>query len=368
VIEASRDGRRQAANQRKRSGLKCRTIVWGGSTMTPETHAISRTEQAGLWWVRLREDDVTPEEIAQWLAWCQSDPANLEAFENIDRLGGHLARLDLQARADSTHEALAEPAPVALFLPRRHWVSRWMPVLATAATVLVAVGAWWELRGLVEVPVPIYATARGEQHDFVLSDGSQLALGGLSTVSVDYSGKLRQLVLDAGEAYFEVAPNPSRPFVVQAGKLRVTAVRTAFNIRRSDDVVEVVVVHGSVDVRAVDASAADSSATQQLRLEAGRQIVTGSGDWSVRAADLNQALSWRSGSMVFVDENLALVVANLNRYATHPVVLVDPEIGKLRYTGIVVQGREEGWVAAMEAVLPVHATRDDQDRVLLSKK
>ena len=335
--------------------------------MTNHQTRLSRTEQAGLWWVRLREADVAPEEIAQWLDWCQSDPANLEAFENIEQLGGRFQTLDAETRAALTRELLDEPEPAAAPDPWRRRSRRWLLPISLAASVAIAGSLWWLNRGAAP-PAHVYQTARAEQQDFKLDDGSQLALGAMSSVSVSYSQAKRSLALDAGEAYFTVAQNPSRPFVVQVGQLRVTAVGTAFNIRRSGDRVEVAVVHGIVDVREVDAGADDARATRQARLEAGHQIAAGAGAWAVRAADPNQALSWRSGSMAFVDEDLALVVANLNRYAEHPVVLVDPALGRLRYTGSVVQGREDDWVRAIEAVFPVRAARDDQGRVLLSQR
>ncbi|MDE0855572.1 MAG: DUF4880 domain-containing protein, partial [Nevskia sp.] len=66
-------------------------------------------EQASLWWVRLRDDDVTPEEIGRWLDWCQDDPANLQAFADVDRLGGRLAALDAGTRAALVRDLLDEP-------------------------------------------------------------------------------------------------------------------------------------------------------------------------------------------------------------------------------------------------------------------
>lgn len=341
--------------------------------MTTAHHTLSRTEQAGLWWVRLREADIAPEEIAQWLDWCQSDPANLQAFENIEKLGGRFKTLDAETRAALTRELLDEPAPAALaavaapIVVARSRPRRWLLPLSLAASLAAATSAWL-LNRADAPPAQVYRTARAEQQDFKLEDGSQLALGAMSSVSVSYSEAQRRLALESGEAYFTVASNPSRPFVVQVGGVRVTAVGTAFNIRRSGEQVEVAVVHGIVDVRAVDARADDADATHKLRLEAGHQLAAGAGKWAVRAADPNQALSWRSGSMAFVDEDLALVVANLNRYAAHPVVLVDPSLGRLRYTGTVVQGREDDWVRAIETVFPLRAVRDDRGRVLLSQK
>ncbi len=340
--------------------------------MTTALEPDTRAEQAGLWWVRLREADVSPEEISQWLDWCQADPANLQAFEAIDQLGGRLATLDANARAELTRELLApSPSDAPRLRPSRLQFRVWRPVLAAAASLLVGVGIWQYRTDERAAAAVTYATQRGQQRDVALDDGSHVALGGLSSVVVRYSGQRRQLQLDAGEAYFEVAPNPQRPFVVQVGAYRVTAVGTAFNIRRTGKQVEVAVVHGTVDVREAEPHVTDADSLRKLRVQAGHQVVAGSQtplDWSLRPSDTQQALSWRSGSMAFIDESLARVVDNVNRYAAQPIVLADASLAELRYTGTVIQGREADWVEAIEAAFPVRAERDGQGRMLLSAR
>ncbi|MFT4047562.1 MAG: DUF4880 domain-containing protein, partial [Solimonas sp.] len=74
-------------------------------------------EQAALWWQRLREEDVRPEEISEWLDWCQRDPANLQAFERIEALGGRFDALDAPTRAGLLRELLGDESPSAPAAP-----------------------------------------------------------------------------------------------------------------------------------------------------------------------------------------------------------------------------------------------------------
>jgi transmembrane sensor len=88
----------------------------------------------------------------------------------------------------------------------------------------------------------------------------------------------------------------------------------------------------------------------------------------VRPADRDAATSWRSGSMSFLDEDLGLVVANLNRYSSHEVAIADPALEHLRFTGSVVQGREGEWLAALQKVFPVEVRQGADGRVLLYRR
>jgi len=348
-----------------------------------ETFKPTQLEQASLWWVRLREDDVAPEEISRWLDWCQGDPANLQAFEKVESLGGRLAALDGATRAAMVRELLGEPRA------ERRPPSRTRRYLVAATGLALAAGIAAVVMGggSLSLPHPArampavlesvsYVTRKAQSQDVSLVDGSRVAIGADSALAVNYTAASRNLQLKSGEAFFEVQHNPDRPFVVQAGRLKVVAVGTAFNIRKTGDKVEVIVTHGAVDVEdgASQPSAGGRSPTLPkdgvIRVAAGQLVVAdrGSPSLTVRPADREAAVSWRTGSMSFLDEDLALVVANLNRYASREVQIADPALDHLRFTGSVVQGHEEEWLAAIQKVFPVTVRESDDGRVLLYRR
>src|SRR5690606_34952861 len=93
-----------------------------------------------------------------------------------------------------------------------------------------------------------YQTERAEHKALVLPDGSTVRLGALTSISLNYTDEMRYLVLEGGEAFFEVARDQRRPFIVQTGAITVKAVGTAFNVRRAAERVSVTVSEGAVDV------------------------------------------------------------------------------------------------------------------------
>jgi len=336
-------------------------------------------EQASLWWVRLREDDVTPEQISRWLDWCQSDPENLRAFDKVDDLGGRLEALTPQRRTAVVRAVLVVPGSERK--PKR--LSRaflgaalGLSLAASIAAVMLNTGLW-QLTGAVPVALQTtsYVTRRAQGRDVWLVDGSQVAIGADSALAVDYTATSRKLQLNSGEAYFQVQHNQDRPFVVQAGRLKVIAVGTAFNIRKTGDKVEVIVTRGVVDVEdgASQTAVGRNSALPKvgaIRVAAGRLVEAdrGSSSVTVRAVDTRAAVSWRSGSMSFLDEDLALVVANLNRYSEREVQIADPTLEHLRFTGSVVQGHEDEWLAAIQKIYPVLVQQTGDGRAVLFKR
>lgn len=349
------------------------------NTVRPGT---AQLEQAALWWLRLREPDLRPDEVSEWLAWCQRDAANLAAFEKIETLGGRLDALGSRTRESLARELLeGEPAttgPVPA-APQRPWRrrSRLLRSLALAAMLVVTVGLAFYLSAAQTARLTqtaVYATARAQSRDLELPDGSRVALGAATRLHVAYSAGLRDLQLADGEAYFEVAHNAQRPFVVHVGHLRVIAVGTAFNIRKTGTRIELVVTGGAVDVE--DGAALATSAAQArlpndgaIRVAAGQLVVADAGQGlRVRPADPAAATAWREGRLRFVDEDLAVVVANLNRYTREQVVIADASLGTLRYTGTILQGREAEWLLAIEKVFPVRAQHDAQGRIALYRR
>lgn len=357
-------------------------------------------EQASRWWLRLREDDVRPDEIGEWLDWCQADPANLQAFEKVETLGGRLEALDAATRHALMRELIdapsatppAAPAPLAapfpaspsspmpppVAAPGRRVMSARFAMLAILPVLLAAVAWWFPERAAQLRNSNVYATQRAQRDEVRLADGSRLTLGAATRVKVDYSPERRDLEIGSGEAYFEVAHNRERPFAVRAGRLKIVAVGTAFNIRRTGERVEVVVTEGVVDVE--DSASRDEPASVAaqanlphagvIRVAAGQLIVADLGDRAVtvRPANKDAALAWRRGSLQFVDEELGVVVANLNRYTHDDVVIADPALAQLRYTGTVVAGHEAEWLAAIEKVFPISVQRDAQGRAALSQR
>lgn len=202
-----------------------------------------------------------------------------------------------------------------------------------------------------------------------LSDGSIVQLAPGASVREAFSADVRRLHLERGEAHFQVARNPNRPFVVEAGAISVRAVGTAFAVQVSEVASEVVVTEGRVAVEAVAAAAVDAAASSGTpeaqsaasspapavrkvvapsstvaRLEAGDRFVLDSGSRiektttrveRLSAERLAARLSWRVPNVEFSGTLLEEALPLLNRHRTVPLVLADPSIGRVRLSGVL---------------------------------
>src|SRR3546814_6338531 len=124
--------------------------------------------------------------------------------------------------------------------------------------------------------------------------------------------KVRQIALKSGEAWFQVAKDRARPFVVEIGDVRVRAVGTAFSVRREANGVDVQVTEGVVEVWRVgdEANIRRVSAGKRAFVAPDKAVV------SVAAATeaIDRALAWRTGQLVFDGDTVAEAVAEFNRY------------------------------------------------------
>lgn len=316
----------------------------------------SRLQAAGLWLLRLQEDVLSEAELADWVEWCERDPKNLAAFDELRSLwevsAGHL-------------QAQAQPKT-----PPRRRVPVW---LALAASVVLAVGAGAIFFAINQgqserigngdlIRTPVAANQPG-----VLPDGSRFEVGGRSAVAVDFSRELRRLELRDGEAFFQVEHDTSRPFVVEAAGVRIVAVGTAFNVRRAGAQVAVTVQEGRVKVSRAVAGVHPETATQ---VDAGQQLVVDirTGSMSGSPVDPAVALSWRSGRLEFIGDSLDTVVSSVNRYAARPITLGDPQLRELTFTGTVFCESIDAWLDSLQQVFPVAVDRSNPSEIVLKRR
>jgi transmembrane sensor len=240
-------------------------------------------------------------------------------------------------------------------------------VAAGLALVALSVSFLTRERGLT-VPRQQVAAAQTNRAA-TLPDGSRVILSAETSINVDFNGPRRNLDLSAGEAYFKVQHDRSHPFVVHAGDVSVTAVGTAFDIRREPNRVTVTVEEGTVEI--AGSTFAKIGLPTTWRAEAGYQLTYSSNGRTamITSIDTSSALEWRSGELSYVWEPLGAVVEDLNRYSQHKVVIKDPAIAALHFTGTVFTESLTDWVKAIEQAYPVRAdSAANGDIVLVQRR
>ena len=314
---------------------------------------------AAEWVVRLNEASATEEDFIAWQAWLAADPAHAQAFHEIHdawRRSAVVSRVSvsqLQTLEPGEAKARSSSAP----RPRR-------AVWALAAALVLSIGTGilvWQQRG------ETIETQTAELRSIRLPDGSRTALGPETEVSFDYSDRGRAVIMSGGEAYFEVANDPHRPFSVETRAGRITALGTAFSVNLSGKRMAVTVTQGSVKVEPAEDAAAAKAPIAPLVVGAGHKLVSENGRVLARVLPPSaNALAWRDGRLQYEGEPLRVVVADINRYSPIELRIADPAAGELRYTGTVFPDSLDVWLSSIEGVFPLRVVRENDERIIAS--
>lgn len=320
----------------------------------PTESDIARLQDASEWVQRLNESNAEAL-VDQWVQWCGADAMNLPAFEQMQRLWNAFP----EARATSSH-----PPPLVNRLKHRNGLI----ALAASVVLLVGVAGWFALRYSDN---QVLETAIGEQRRITLADGSRVDLAPDSRLSTRFTLVRRDVRLVRGQAFFAVAHNAVRPFIVYANNLTVAAVGTEFDVRISPSSTAVTVSQGQVTVAPdVDGVGSGSrSNTEIVRASVGQRVAFSNSAQrlSVAIVDPKVAGAWRDGTLQFVGEPLEDVINALNRY-TAPQIVVAPAFQQTRFTGTVSPSKVHDWLKALEQIYAVEVVDQGANEVLIRSR
>ena len=351
-------------------------------------------------WIAQLDGDRKPsdEDMAALQEWANRSPLHHQELMRLSSLWGDLniltelaipAQQKASERKDSGNLTLGSRVG-AWFANLLAPVISGKPQALFASLVLVGLLSMglWTIQQSAEPVHLVYSTALGEQQSATLPDGSVIKLNTNSQVAIDYDKKRRKVRLLRGEAHFDVAHNPSRPFEVYAGTGRVRAIGTAFSVYLKDHNVEVTVTEGRVELASIatpapsDKSAADNSAEEPNKpspaipepttlgqLVAGETTLFNDHIEPVKVLneiDVMRKLSWREGMLIFSGESLEQVVAEVSRYTSLSIVIADPEIRDVRIGGYFRVGETDAMFDALQTSFGVQVSHISEQEVQLT--
>ncbi len=277
------------------------------------------------WLIQKDEPDWTDAEQTELDAWLEESMAHKAAYWRAAQGWREADRIRSLGSGDGADNDIGHAG-------HRRW---WWPALA-AASVVGAIGIGTvalvpHASGPATAQMVRFDTPVGGKRTIPLSDGSKVELNTATVVRTAVSSRSRDVWLDSGEAYFEIAHRDGEPFVVHAGKQTVTVLGTKFSVRRDKDRVTVNVVEGRVRVE--DAGITD-----------GRASIITAGDTAIaRGAStliapkseerVESALAWRDGMLNFDQTTLSEAAAEFNRYNRKPIVIGDAAAATIRIDG-----------------------------------
>ena len=252
----------------------------------------------------------------------------------------------------------AIPAATAAAMPVRRGRRQAIGTLLGLAGLGSSAGIGWQLW---QQRVPTWQTAhttpRGSLARVPLPDGSTLTLDADSALDVRLYGGRREVRLHRGGAFFDVARDPGRPFVVLAGAARVTVLGTRFAVQAEPEGVEVSVESGQVAVEGLSL-AHPSAAPLVLAAGAAARVDNAGSARPLAARAAAPVAAWRDGWLELDHVPLGQVAQRLNRYRTGAPVWVEPAAAPLPVLARVHIARSERWLQGLPALLPVTVQRD----------
>ncbi len=302
--------------------------------------------EAFEWVARKLARGLSAHESAQFDAWYAADVRHQGAYVRAMAIYN---AINLASAPQSLSPELS--------MARRQRRSRraWFRVGAMAACLVVAVGTV-SLQALREERV--LTTAKGEFRKVPLQDKSVATINSASQIEVAFTDKQRTVNLRKGEAWFEVAKDKTKPFVVEAGAARIKAVGTAFSVRRFANGTEVLVTEGKVEVWDKG-----SSARRRQLVEGDRAFLAQDASAisvSRQPVEVNRKLAWREGKVILKNQTLDDAVADFNRYSPKTIVIVDATLRDKRLFGQYKLDAPELFAQDVSTVLdvPVAITAD----------
>lgn len=326
-------------------------------------------EQAGEWFVANKEGPLDARDSAALAAWFNTSPVHIEEFLGVSAVARDLqqARSDpdysveaILARARTEDEgAVHRPWPRAKETDRGRLFGGWLPaVAAVAAVAVMAVGMLriWNPASDQKALAPDsfatlqLSTGHGEQLTRRLPDDSVLHLNTDSAVSVRYSKNERLVILESGQAAFEVTHSAQRAFRVQAGAAQVVDLGTKFDVRLERGATLVTVIEGRVKVGPTISRQAQSP--PYIELAKDQQIRVTKGTWPAApvAVDARGTTSWLHRQIAFHDEKLEQVAAEFNRYLAKPIEIVTPELRIMRISGVFAVDDSDAFIAFLRSL------------------
>ncbi len=327
--------------------------------------------EAAVWVTRLHGPQRSRRMEQECLAWQQRSAAHREAFERCTDTWESVPRVSLASAFAASKSQVHHEGRGFWHLASVRWASAAAVVLAVMAGT--AGYQHWRDFGA-------YATGVGEQQIVVLDDGTRMTLNTATRVRVHLGSRQRAVSIRSGEALFEVANDPQRPFVVRAGGTEVVAIGTVFAVRfvgqgdTGREALVVTLIEGQVALQpAADVSGLAPAHT--VRMVAGDRVrLSGSQlgqELSAKAEldrpNLEQVVAWKRSEAVFDDASLPEAVAEMNRYSRTPITLLQPSsLAGLRVSGVYRTGDTAGFASAVAALHGLQVRHDD-GRLELSK-
>ncbi len=327
-------------------------------------------QEACMWVAKLDGQDLCAKSRAEFREWLARSPKHrsefqlyAEPWDTFDDLWREEALAG--GNENSTLDSVWKKAKVA------------MSMAAAVAVIAVSSMFFFNPDNLQSHPA-FYSAQIGQYKTITLDDGSQVKLNTDSQIEVLFSDTERKIRLVKGEAWFDVAHDKTKPFLVYAGSGLIRAVGTAFAVQLLKDNVEVTVTEGRVELAAyaeaaqtiqIDVASSDNNPILLAQLDAGQRAQFNSTIEMIETipmATIEKDLSWQSGLIIFDGEPLESVVNDFSRYTNMEIVISSEQIKEMKISGYFSTTNTTAFLNTLNKHFAIKVDKVSADKVYLS--
>lgn len=286
------------------------------------------------------KNELTKSERIQLIEWLESDPENKEFLFGMKEVYLSGKRSELKQKADTANEwekirKKIKPPKKKIYLSSRTIFIKRLSIVA--AMFMFFIVGYKADKFLLKEDVSYFTveTKAGEHTSVILSDGTSVKLNSMTklTYPAHFNKGVREVQLD-GEALFDVKQKNHMPFLVNINNYSIKVLGTRFNVSAyaTDSLLTTTLETGKIEITGLK-----NNSSYQTQLSPGNEFVyqTATGEYAVRKADVNMALGWATGKIIFKDASLKQIASRLEREFGYKFLIKSDEIAALRYTATI---------------------------------
>ena len=309
-------------------------------------------DEALFWFNILKSGEASARDRQKFREWLEESPEHEKEFSKLSSLWDDF---------DSLAPYLKNRVPVSASPANRFAPARIAAVVAFLLAGILAVSYLQNPR----VWFSDYSTAVGEQRQVLLADQSSLFLNTNSALSVHYDEAGRRIGLHLGQVNFSPKSDAARPFIVDTPHLQILTVGTNFDVVIQEGRERIVLFEGALKIKSSEPGS--GGRVPPLDLSAGQEIVFEDGALGrVRDVDPDRASAWHRGKLIFSDEPFQEALDEINRYHNTRFIVLNPELEKIRISGIFNIRDLDGILESLEHSFKVQSLQLGTFLVVLS--
>lgn len=337
--------------------------------------------EAFSWIAQLETGELSPEDLTAFEEWISRSPRHYSEIRELAEFSMEVNQLAQLSDAIAS-EQINQNASIR---KGKMGIPTYGKTIFAAISAVCFFAFVWVSQSNEKSDIYNLTTPIGTVQEVALSDGSRVKLNTNSEIEVDFNSGERKIRLVRGEAFFDVAHNPDKPFAVYVEDRRVTAVGTAFAVHKSSSGLTVTVTEGKValeengydqvPLKKFAKENLDDGKTTGKIISAGQKVeylgrIVAPVVEELKPKDITRELSWRAGFLEFDKMPLHEVIEEMQRYTTIKVKLEDHELGEMRFGGFFKAGETEAFFEALEYSFDIDVVRSENEALIkrLDKK